>query len=467
MSRVACMALACSMLFGHSVSLASAAAPTPPDSAAIVAESRAIVEAYSELGWLSGSVLLAADGEPILEMSVGLANRETRQPNRRNTRYNLGSIMKHFTAVLVLQQVESGAISLDDSLEKFELGFPPETGTKVTVRHLLHHRSGFPDIFVAEYWENPLAFETIAARLGLLRHAKLLFEPGSDQRYSNYGYVVLGAILEKATGRPFAALLEEQIFAPLQLDDSVYPYRTHQATQSLRYTFNHAREHMLVGVTEHHGPDGGIEATPRDVLSFYRAIFYSDELLAREGAAIREYFAVDGRYWSAFGGGEGVSSAVEMDLVNNYQLVVLANTDQLVAEEITGRIYSYIQSGSYAPVRLPPHVFAWEAFRAMGPHAFAAGFRERYAAAGYTRFVGRTLNELGMSLLDAEEWDDALDVFNTLSAWFPDAPQVYDSLAYARLRQGDIEVAREIFMKALELQPGFSSNYSSTNYGLE
>jgi|SRR6056297_2452404 len=121
-----------------------AAAPMPRDDAAIVATSRAIIDAYAELGWFSGSVLVAHGGEPILELSVGMADREAGTPNTRKTRYNLGSIMKHFTAVLVLQQVEAGTLSLDDRLAKFALGFPPETAARVTVRHLLHHRWGFP-----------------------------------------------------------------------------------------------------------------------------------------------------------------------------------------------------------------------------------------------------------------------------------------------------------------------------------
>jgi len=443
-----------------------AAAPMPRDDAAIVATSRAIIDAYAELGWFSGSVLVAHGGEPILELSVGMADREAGTPNTRKTRYNLGSIMKHFTAVLVLQQVEAGTLSLDDRLAKFALGFPPETAARVTVRHLLHHRSGFPDVFTAAYRADPLAFDTLAAKLDLLRDAALLFEPGSDYRYSNYGYIVLGAILERVTGKAFATLLRENIFAPLRLDDSMYPYRGDPEKQSLRYTFNHAGEQVFVGVTEHHGPDGGIEATPDDVLKFYRALFYGDELLSREDSVIREYFAAGGDYWSAFGGGVGVSSAVELDLAHDYQVVVLANTDQLVAEEISGRIHSYIQSGRYDPVMLPPQVYAWRTYRAMGADAFAEYFRDRYAAASYTRFVGRTINELGMSLLDTKQWDDASILFGTLAGWFPDAPQVYDSLAYAHSRRGDVEHARDIFRKALELQPGFSSDYSADNYGV-
>ena len=197
----------------------------------------------------------------------------------------------------------------------------------------------------------------------------------------------------------------------------------------------------------------------------YRTLFYGDELFSRKGATIRVYFPVDGEYWAAFGGGTGVSAAVELDLKNDYQIIVLANTDGLVAEEISGRIYSYIQNGSYDPIMLPPVVFAWNMYRDMGAEAFESDFLASYESAGYSQFIGRTLNELGMSLVNDAKWTDAFNVFGTLRELFPEAPQAYDSLAYAHYRAGDVKKARETFAMALELDPAFASDYSSDNYG--
>lgn len=432
----------------------------------IVAAAQSIVDYYSEPGWFSGSVLLAKGGQPIYEESRGMANREAVTANNQDTKYNLGSIMKDYTAVLVLQQIENGTLSLDDKLATFDLGFAADMASRISIGHLLNHRSGLTDVFTAEYRQNPLAFKTISEKLELLKNEPLLFEPGSERRYSNYGYIVLGAILEKVTGKPFETLLQENIFNRLKLEHSVYPYKTESSDQSLRYTFNYAGDQVFVGVTEHHGPDGGIESTAADVLTFYRALFYSDKLLSRKHDTTREYFAIDGEHWRAYGGGSGVSAAVELDLENDYQIIVLANTDQLVAEEISGRIYSYIQSGSYDPFRLPPHVYAWNQYQEMGEDAFKSDFVARYTSEGYNQFVGRSLNELGMSLLEAKKWDEAFNIFGALAELFPDAPQVYDSLAYGYWKSGDPEKAKQTFEKALSLQPDFSSDYSSDNYGI-
>jgi CubicO group peptidase (beta-lactamase class C family) len=465
MNKIQQLATAIAFSFGLTLPVTVEAESSANDSEAIAAEARTIVDSYRDLGWFSGSALLAKSGQPIYQASVGLANRESAKPNNHGTRYNLGSIIKNFTAVLVLQQVERGVIGLDDNLDSYELGFSSDTARNITVRHLLNHRSGFPDVFTSAYRESPLSFRTITDKLALLQDAPLLFEPGTDRRYSNYGYVVLGAILQKATGQSFASLLQENIFDRLKLEDSVYPYSNDTPNQSLRYTFNYAGEQTFVGVTEHHSPDGGIESTVADVLTFYRALFYGDELLSHQESTIDEYFPVDGESWVAFGGGTGVSAAVELDLKNDYQIVVLANTDGLVAEEISGRIYSYIQTGSYDPIKLPPIVFAWNKYRDIGPRTFKSEFQASYESAGYSQFIGRTLNELGMSLVNDSEWTDAFNIFGTLVELFPEAPQAYDSLAYAHFRAGDIELAREIFSKAVMLQPAFSSDYSMDNYG--
>lgn len=472
MKRLGLMVMTAAMLVSMTAARVVAAADAAEASAEITQVRLAskvdeIARAYADLGWFNGVVVLAKSGAPVFERAYGMANREAGVPNSLHTRFNLGSIMKHFTAVLVLQQVEEGTLSLDDTLAQFDLGFTDPRTAGITISQLLHHRSGFPDIFTAAYRENQLAFDTIEKRLELLRTAPLMFDPGSDTRYSNYGYTVLGAVLQKVTGERFEVLLHDKIFKPLSLTNSVYPYAVGHPDQSLRYSFNYAGEQAFVGVTEHHGPDGGIEATADDVLTFFRALFYSDRLLSRKGDAFKSYFGGARDHWASFGGGTGLSTAVELDFESDYQIVVLANTDNLVAELISGRVLSVIREGSHAPITLPPHVYAYQQYQALGPQAFSERFRDIYNEAGYGQFIGRTLNELGMSLLADKEWDQALGVFRALEATFPSAPQVYDSLAFAYSRMGQQGEAQAQFRKALALKGDFRSDYSADSYGTE
>ncbi|TQV77548.1 serine hydrolase [Aliikangiella marina] len=424
-----------------------------------------IAESYFKMGWFSGSVLVAKDGGIILEKSYGFSNLKTQNKNTRVTKFNLGSIMKNFTRVLVLQQIQHNALSLNDTLDKFKLGFKEDIATKITIKHLLNHTSGFPDIFTAGYRENQLGFDTLNKKLELHKNTPLLFEPGSDSKYSNYGYIVLGAILEKVTGSAFEQLLVSKIFKPLALNNTSFKVNALDGNQSIRYTYLYDGSLKEVGVTEHPSPDGGIESTPADVLTFYRELFYGDKLLDRSHPTIRAAFNMDGEHWGAYGGGLGVSSAVEINLVEGIEIVVLANTDHLVAELISGRVHSFIKTGSYQSARERAINYAYRIYKEQGKNRFYKNFKQHYEQDGYTQFIGRTINELGMQLMDTESWNEAFDIFNYLVATFPEAPQAYDSLAFAHLSKGETAMAKTIFEKALAINPNFNSDYVSDNYG--
>jgi CubicO group peptidase (beta-lactamase class C family) len=431
---------------------------------AIKTEADKIAAYYADLGWFSGSLLLAKDGNVFHQASFGYSNIQSKLKNTSQTKYNLGSIVKNFTAVLVLQEVENKKLSLGDTLSKFDLGFPSAIANKITIRHLLEHRSGFADIFTAEYRQDQMAFDTLEKKLTLLRDKPLLFEPDSDYKYTNYGYVVLGAILEKLNKKPYENLLRKNIFDKVDLANSVFLPSHEDKNQSIRYTYNYAGELSEVGITEHAGPDGGIESTASDLQLFYRELFYGNKLLSREKGVLQEVFAVDGEHWGAYGGGLGVSAAVEVDLVNGMEVVVLSNTDNLVAERISGRILSFIKEGKYAPVRTLASNFAYQYYIGHGFEKFKDEFEFAYKIAGYESFIGRTMNELGMQLIRTESWDEAFDIFNSLVSFFPDAPQVYDSLAFAYYSNGESDKARNIFAKGLALKSDFVSDYNKQNY---
>jgi CubicO group peptidase (beta-lactamase class C family) len=420
---------------------------------------------YQQMGWFSGGLLITKDNEVVFASSYGFQNTEERIKNSTQSRFNLGSIMKDFTKVLILQQVEAGKLKLSDKLVAFELGFKQPDADKITIEHLLNHSAGFADIFVAEYRQNQLAFDTLDKKIKILIESPLLFTPGTDRKYSNYGYVVLGVILEKVTGKSFEALLKNNIFNRVEMTSTTFrPVNSHEY-QSIRYTYLHNGKLRKVGVTEHPSPDGGIESTVVDVQRFYRALFYSNKLLKNSDAINRQLFAMDDSHWGAYGGGQGVSAAVEVDLDTGYEIVVLANTDHLVAERISGRIYSYIKNGEYQPIRQLEKNFAFEYYQSKGKQQFYKHFKQVYNDSGYSRFIGRIINEAGMELLNTKSWTEAFDMFEYLVSLFPNAPQAYDSLAFAYLSKGDREAAKSTFSKSLTIDASFKSDYVSDNYG--
>jgi CubicO group peptidase (beta-lactamase class C family) len=180
-------------------------------------------------------VLVVEDGQVALEKGYGLAVVEQRTPIRGNTRFLLASLSKQFTAMAVMILAERGKLSYDDPMSRFLPGFPPFADS-ITVRHLLNHVAGFPEyeeLFMSaakvdRNWPRatttpPSAYEPTAQdALALLAHsASLRFRPGARYEYSNSGYVVLGQIIEKASGQRYARFLSENIFLPLGMTQTV------------------------------------------------------------------------------------------------------------------------------------------------------------------------------------------------------------------------------------------------------
>jgi hypothetical protein len=159
----------------------------------------------SQADVFSGTVLLAHDNNIIFEGAYGEANKDFRVKNNLETKFNLGSINKVFTAIAIAQLVEKNQLSFDDPLSKFMPDFPDTfSAKKIKISHLLAHTSGFGHYMNAKYWaSSKMAFKTIDDCLTLAKEDKLSFEPGTKYQYSNTGYLLLQGdrILEKSSLR--------------------------------------------------------------------------------------------------------------------------------------------------------------------------------------------------------------------------------------------------------------------------
>jgi D-alanyl-D-alanine carboxypeptidase len=163
----------------------------------------------------SGTVLIGRRGRIIFEKAAGLANRESRTPNTLATQFRNGSMNKMFTATAVMQLVEAGKLSLDDTVGKVIPDYPnAEVARKVTIRHLLGHTGGTGDFFGPEFMKNRLTLKTHADYVAMFGGRAPLFEPGAEYRYSNYGMVLLGAIIERVSGLSYFDYVRTKVFEP-------------------------------------------------------------------------------------------------------------------------------------------------------------------------------------------------------------------------------------------------------------
>src|SRR6266446_8440843 len=168
-----------------------------------------LISLYNKYGQFNGSALVADNGKVIYQKGVGLANMEWNIPNTPGTKFRLGSITKQFTATLILQLVEQGKIKLDGKLSDYLPDYRKDTGAKVTIHNLLSHTSGVPSYtslpgFFSNVSRNPFAVDDFIKKYA---SGDLEFEPGTKFVYSNSGYFLLGAIIEKVTGKPYEQVL--------------------------------------------------------------------------------------------------------------------------------------------------------------------------------------------------------------------------------------------------------------------
>jgi CubicO group peptidase (beta-lactamase class C family) len=170
----------------------------------------AYVHGLAAAGQLSGTLLVAEDGRVVYEKAFGMADYELGVPNTVATEQGIASVSKLLTAIVTLRLAEDGVLDLDDPMSDYIADFP--RGDEITVDQLLRHRSGIPHRVLDD---DDLGVPRSAADMvELARHRELLFAPGTQRSYSSAGYSVLARVLEKASGCPYAELLEREVLEP-------------------------------------------------------------------------------------------------------------------------------------------------------------------------------------------------------------------------------------------------------------
>ncbi|MDJ1470824.1 serine hydrolase domain-containing protein [Xanthocytophaga flava] len=178
-----------------------------------------LVKAYYREGKFEGAILVADAGKVVYKNGFGWANRERNIPATPGTIFRIASLTKQFTAVLVMQLVEARKIDLNGKITDYLPDYPKEAGSRVSVHHLLTHTSGIPE-FDCPNCSLPDTLKKAYAVDDLIRQfgrGKLAFMPGSNFRYSNMDYFILGAIIEKVTGQTYEQVLYKKIIKPLGL----------------------------------------------------------------------------------------------------------------------------------------------------------------------------------------------------------------------------------------------------------
>lgn len=196
--------------------------PTPdafkPDAMAwdvLVQEATRRLDGLNKDGKLSGSFLISCKGQQDFEWNGGLADREASIPVSAATRFRMASLGKMFTAVAILQLADEGKLSLDDPLSRHLPEYPNQTvAGAIALRQLLNHTSGTGNVFNDEFPKISASLKTHQDYWGAFASKALEFDPGTEEGYSNYGFILLGAVIEAVSGENFYDYVEKHIFLP-------------------------------------------------------------------------------------------------------------------------------------------------------------------------------------------------------------------------------------------------------------
>ena len=239
----------------------------------------------------SGVIIIAKDGQVIFKKAVGYASKSYNVPNNIDTKFNMASVGKLFTSVAIAQLAQEGKLSLDDPVSKYLSDWLADNyADEIKIRDLLIHTSGLGNFFDNEKFklgDDSGLYIAIEDYKPLVKEEKLAFTPGTSQLYSNTGYLLLGAIIEKISGKSYFDYIQEHIFDPANMMNSGY-YEMDDPVPNLAIGFNRTfkdgkpiwKNNLFENVFKG-SPAGGGFSTAGDMLNFYRAL-YSNKLLNPE-----------------------------------------------------------------------------------------------------------------------------------------------------------------------------------------
>ncbi|AKF82103.1 beta-lactamase [Myxococcus fulvus 124B02] len=458
---------------GFLLAVSPAAAASRKDKEAV----ERLAARYHALNQFNGSLLVADETGVVLKKGYGQANMEWGIPAGPDTKFRIGSVTKQFTATLILQLVGEGKVRLEDPVTKYLPDYRQDTGSRVTVTHLLNHTSGIPS-----YTSNPKFGDvardpfTVAAFVKEHCSGDLQFEPGTKYAYNNSGYFLLGAIIEKVTGKTYAQVLEERIFKPAGMKNSGYDVSaTVLPKRAEGYDFKSGQyvnaDYLDMGLPY---AAGSIYSTVEDLYLWDQALrgttLLSEELKKKMttpgldqygfGVSLEPFTLDDGKTKLTavyHGGGINGFSSFFVRVPEKKQVVVaLSNVGRGARPRPLSEGVLSILNG-VAP-KQPLKSIADEVSRILATgtaqQALATYQQLKGGKAGAEYFFGAgELNRVGYDLLRVGRVPEAIEVFKANVEQFPEDGNVHDSLGEAYLAQGNKALAKASYRRSLELDP--------------
>ncbi|HEX6429952.1 MAG TPA: serine hydrolase [Niastella sp.] len=437
-----------------------------------------LISAYAEYGKFNGSVLVAEKGKVIYKKGFGLADMEWNIPNRPDTKHRLGSITKQFTAMLIMQLVEQGKLKLDVPISTYLPDYPKKNGDIITIHHLLTHSSGIPNMtsfpsFVKDVMRNsysPVQLVNMSA------DSTLQFKPGERFAYSNSGYLLLGYIIEKVTGKSYEQVLQENIFTPLKMNNTGYDHHgTLLKNRAGGYEKN-GRRYVNANFIDMSVPHaaGALYSTVEDLYLWDQAL-YGNQLLRKENMELlfAKHIPSGGSYYGygwgigeiplgntaerketiGHGGGiNGFNTQLTRIPSDKSFIVLLNNTGGAPLGEMVNAIAAILYDKTY---NLPKRSVAYSLADRIESAGIPAALEYYKGIKDSTGFYlnEREMNSTGYEFLQSGKVKEAAAIFKLNTQAFPKSANVYDSYGEALMALGNKTEAIENYKKSVKLNP--------------
>jgi CubicO group peptidase (beta-lactamase class C family) len=436
-----------------------------------------LVSTYAEYGIFNGSVLISHKGKIIFKKGYGMANLVWDIPNKTDTKFRLASVTKQFTAMLIMQLVAENKLALDSTISTYLQTYPEANSDKITIHQLLTHTSGIPNYTSFSNYgglmRNPMSPTEL---IEVFADSTLQFTPGERFSYSNSGYVLLGAIIEKITGRTYGEVLQEKIFTPLKMtnsgfksNDDILKNRASGYYKRGDGFVNSNYIDMSVGYAA-----GGIYSTVEDLYIWDQAL-YTEKLLPSELMKLifTEHIPAWGQHYgygwnvgkNRIGRTEETIQTIHHDgVINGFSSIIyrfpedqssillLNNTGGAPLYKMSKAISGILYDKTYD---FPKKSIARSLLAVIKKDGVEAGqsFFEKVKTSKDYNLDEREMNNIGYEMLQSGKTEEAVTILKLNLEAHPTSFNANDSYAEILMNEGHTVDAIMYYKKSLALNP--------------
>ena len=397
----------------------------------------------------NGNVLIVKNDTVVYEKSFGFTNAYQDTPLNDKSIFNIGSIAKEFNGVAIMMLVEQGKLSLDDTIDTFDLNLP-DWSKKITVKHLLNYASGLPKM-LNDITNDAIAFNKV--------HAidSLLFEPGTDFNYNNYSVFLQRRIVEKVTHQTFQDFVTERMLKPLHLEQAVFDPKPNYSHRTSCYDLDKQACPKFEFIS------GWVWLTANDLNTWIRAmntnqlisqesfdIALRNPYVAKRTSSLGEYFE-EQQLQRHNGTGWSYRSLMLNDFKNKITIILLDNSAGLATELghvvhniILKKDFELPKQSVYQKLR---KTFVDDVDKGIVVYNTLKKNQEAY----YAFESPNEITRLGYAVLREGKIEAAIKTFVFGISKFPNHANLYDSLAEAFLTAEDYDKALKNYKKAIAL----------------